>query len=290
MASGSFDKTVRIWDWTTQKELHCLLGHGLNISDLSWSEDSIELLSGGFDQTCKIWDTEQGKNLETFEMDGFVQCVQFSPIDRSIFFAGTSRNVLMIMDRRQPGNCMTLRNDSMVNTISVYKYGTHIVSGDASGYIKTWDVRTGKCIHSYLNEPTKKPISYISSCETGDENARFFAVNSYDNVLRIYDRGIGSTLVNYNTIHALKGYKNKNWPIKSSFFKLRDHMSGGIRGLSSDDLFSKPELMTESRDSSMYSKNLPSSERDKPNDVYSLIATGSADPYLYVYSLGATEV
>ncbi|KAJ3260751.1 hypothetical protein HK104_006858 [Borealophlyctis nickersoniae] len=47
LASGSFDKTVRVWDATrTQKELHCFKKHNLNVSDLSWSHDSLELLSG----------------------------------------------------------------------------------------------------------------------------------------------------------------------------------------------------------------------------------------------------
>jgi COMPASS component SWD3 len=123
LASGSFDKTVRIWDWTTQKEIHCLLGHGLNVSDLSWYDDSSELLSGGYDQCCKIWDAEQGKMLETYEMDGFVQCVQFSSQNKHIFVAGTSRNVLTITDRRQPGQAVTLKNDAMVNAMY-----THLTS------------------------------------------------------------------------------------------------------------------------------------------------------------------
>jgi COMPASS component SWD3 len=117
LASGSFDKTVRIWDWSTQKELHCLTGHALNISDLSWFGNSSELLSGGFDQTCKVWDTEQGKLMESYEMDGFVQCVQFHAQNKAIFFAGTSRNVLTMTDRRDPTQGLVLRNDCMVNSM-----------------------------------------------------------------------------------------------------------------------------------------------------------------------------
>ena len=69
-------------------------GHGLNISEVSWSKGSDELLSGGYDQTCRgipillkkvisnliVWDVEHAKQLESFESDGFVQCVQFCPI------------------------------------------------------------------------------------------------------------------------------------------------------------------------------------------------------------------
>lgn len=78
---------------------------------------------------------------------------------------------------------MNIRNESMVNTISVFQDGSHVVSGDATGNIKTWDTRTGRCVLSVLNEPTKKPISHISLCpsEVSDEEPRLMAVNSYDN-------------------------------------------------------------------------------------------------------------
>ena len=55
-----------------------------------------------------------------------------------------------------------------------------------------------------------------------DQEPRIFAVNSYDNVMRVYDRGTGFSLNSFELMHALKGYKNKNWPIRSSFYKLRD--------------------------------------------------------------------
>ncbi|KAJ3216586.1 hypothetical protein HDU67_009282 [Dinochytrium kinnereticum] len=73
----------------------------------------------------------------------------------------------------------------MVNTIHVYQDGTSVVTGDSSGYLKTWDVRTGKCVQAIQNEPTRKPISHIAACPThsADDENRYFGVNSYDNGL-----------------------------------------------------------------------------------------------------------
>lgn len=120
IASGSFDKSVRVWDMQgSPKELHCLKKHSLNVSDLWWSKDSSLLLSGAYDQTCKVWSTETGKMIESIESEGFVQCVSFDPTSDQVFFNGTSRNVLAVVDRRKPEQAISMRNDSMVN--SMYK-------------------------------------------------------------------------------------------------------------------------------------------------------------------------
>ena len=52
------------------------------------------------------------------------------------------------------------------------------------------------------------------------DNGRFMAVNSYDNVLRVYDRGSLMNIGNlqFRVRHQLYGPKNKNHTIKSSFY------------------------------------------------------------------------
>ncbi|KAJ3297003.1 DNA-directed DNA polymerase gamma mip1 [Borealophlyctis nickersoniae] len=283
LASGSFDKTVRVWDATgTQKELHCFKKHNLNVSDLSWSHDSLELLSGAYDQTCKIWDVEAGKLVDSFDSEGFVQCVRFSPQDRNIFFNGTSRNVLSMVDRRKPENALLMRNDSMVNSLYVYQDGMYVISADAAGHLKTWDVRTGKYIQAFVNEPTKKPISHLAVCHIGaDEEPRYMAVNSYDNVMRVYDRGFSPPQTTCRLVHALKGYKNKNWPIKSSFYHAKDGTSMK-RTTSHDQMYAKDELQADDADKNTF-------EKDKSLESSILLATGSADPFVYLYSVGGPE-
>jgi COMPASS component SWD3 len=247
-------------------------------------------LSGGYDQTCKTWDIEQGKLLESFDSEGFVQCVKFAPSDNNLFFSGTSRNVLCMYDRREGGVQLALRNNSMVNTIAVSADATTVVSGDATGYLKTWDIRTGKCIHSLLNENSNKPISHISCCPGEDEDYKIMAVNSYDNVMRVYERTMNATsVINYKLMHALKGYKNRNWPIRSSFFSNRDGISYLTTGI--------PFLNTKNNSGSsedIYNKDLPQEDESSfdrhKSDTTSLLATGSADPFVYIYSLGQSEV
>ena len=58
LASGSFDRTVRLWDPMVNTEVALLSGHELNVMDISWSHDSQALASGSFDKTVRIWSTE----------------------------------------------------------------------------------------------------------------------------------------------------------------------------------------------------------------------------------------
>ncbi|KAJ1549493.1 hypothetical protein HK405_000766 [Cladochytrium tenue] len=119
LASGSFDKTVRIWDSSGNitRESHVLREHTINVSDLSWSADSTELLSGSYDQTCKAWNVETGQMLYSYSCEGLVQCVSFHPKDKNITYYGTTRNILGITDKRDRSAAITIRNDSMVNSL-----------------------------------------------------------------------------------------------------------------------------------------------------------------------------
>ncbi|KAF9538498.1 hypothetical protein EC957_006701 [Mortierella hygrophila] len=296
LATGSFDKTVRIWDGTTnQNELYVLKGHGLNISDLAWGHDSALLLSGAYDKTCKLWDVESGKQLDSFEGEGFVQCVRFHPQDNHIFFSGTTRNMLTMIDTRKDsnptsGSAIAIKNDTMVNSIYVYHDGLTVISGDSSGYLKTWDMRTGKVLQAILNEPTKKPISHlaiskqrgsldgVSLAETEEPESRWLAVNSYDNVIRVYDRGFEPPTTIPRLVYSLKGYRNKHWPIKSAFFHGKDYIAGAagrrtgkVRGGDGDEAASTI------------------SDKDIPLESSLILASGSMDPYVYLFDVGAGD-
>ncbi|KAJ3337671.1 hypothetical protein HDU91_001406, partial [Kappamyces sp. JEL0680] len=133
-----------------------------------------------------------------------------------------------------------------------------------------------KCIQTFLNESTKKPISHIAVCPSDVPltEPRLVAINSYDNVMRVYDRGAALPTATYSLVHALKGYKNRNWPIRSSFYRFREPVVPARTG-------STEELVH---------SDINSRESDKLLEAQALLATGSADQFIYVYSLGQEEV
>jgi predicted NACHT family NTPase len=67
LASGSFDKTIKIWDVTTGKVLNTLKGHESLVNSVEFSPDGQQLASGSRDKTIKIWDVTTGKVLNTLK-------------------------------------------------------------------------------------------------------------------------------------------------------------------------------------------------------------------------------
>ena len=56
LASGSNDKTVRIWDVMSGECVHVLNGHSSYVFSVCYSPDGKTLASGSRDQTVRIWD------------------------------------------------------------------------------------------------------------------------------------------------------------------------------------------------------------------------------------------
>jgi WD40 repeat protein len=55
MASGSEDKTVKIWSMELMKQLTRLKGHNSRVISVSFSPDSKYLASGSGDGMIKLW-------------------------------------------------------------------------------------------------------------------------------------------------------------------------------------------------------------------------------------------
>ncbi|KAK3947359.1 hypothetical protein QBC32DRAFT_328628 [Pseudoneurospora amorphoporcata] len=65
LASGSDDKTIKIWDPASGSCLQTLEGHSDYVTSVAFSPDGQRLASGSDDKTIKIWDPASGSCLQT---------------------------------------------------------------------------------------------------------------------------------------------------------------------------------------------------------------------------------
>ena len=65
LASGSWDRTVRLWDVETGACVRTLEGYGDWVICVCFSPDGKQLVSGSNDKTVRVWDVETGACVET---------------------------------------------------------------------------------------------------------------------------------------------------------------------------------------------------------------------------------
>ena len=67
LASGSWDKSIKLWDVATGKNTATLKGHTGWVNSVAFSPDGKTLASGGFDDNIQLWDVASGKNIATLK-------------------------------------------------------------------------------------------------------------------------------------------------------------------------------------------------------------------------------
>ena len=80
IASGSWDRTIRLWDANTGELLQTLEGHTGWVDSVAYSPDGQTIASGDRDNTIRLWDADTGEHLQTLKgHTSAVDSVAYSP-------------------------------------------------------------------------------------------------------------------------------------------------------------------------------------------------------------------
>lgn len=83
LASGSLDKTVRIWNLRTRETVQVLRGHESEVNGLALISPRL-LASAGQDQTIKLWDLDTGAPIVNFRLDAGLSSLAIMPDRRTL--------------------------------------------------------------------------------------------------------------------------------------------------------------------------------------------------------------
>ena len=67
LATGSGDRTIKLWNLDTGKEIRTLQGHKDSVNSVSFSPDGQTLATGSGDTTIKLWNLGTGKEIRTLQ-------------------------------------------------------------------------------------------------------------------------------------------------------------------------------------------------------------------------------
>ncbi|MBO1072466.1 MAG: ribosome assembly protein 4 [Dolichospermum sp. DEX189] len=214
LASGSGDKTIKIWDVTTGKVLNTLpseryanKGHEYSVISVGFSPDGKQLASGSYDKTIKIWDVTTGKLLNTLKgHESSVNSVGFSP-DGKQLASGSDDKTIKIWDVTTGKLLNTLKgHEYSVISVGFSPDGKQLASGSYEKTIKIWDVTTGKVLNTlpserYANKGHEDSVNSVGFSPDGKQ----LASGSYDKTIKIWDVTTGKVL---NTLKGHEGEVN----------------------------------------------------------------------------------
>nr|MCU0367552.1 hypothetical protein [Cyclobacteriaceae bacterium] len=89
VATGSRDKTAKLWEVRSGREVRSFLGHEASVNALDFSSDGKYLITSGGDKTARIWEVATGKELyKTEAADKLLTDVAISNNNQFFIVAG----------------------------------------------------------------------------------------------------------------------------------------------------------------------------------------------------------
>jgi WD40 repeat protein len=191
LASGSADKTVRLWNMRTRECVAVLKGHTGSVESVVFSLDGRLLASGSTDRTVRLWNVvEQRAASPVHVLEGhaaWVSSVSFSPDGRQLASGSGDRTVrLWSVPEGVPGP--VLQHPSFVNCVvfSPVFASNMLASSGHDGIVRLWDVsgtnpqllRELQQHSSWIPSVAFSPDGSQLVSVSGDKNVRLWSVAS----------------------------------------------------------------------------------------------------------------
>jgi WD40 repeat protein len=158
LASAGEDKTVKLWDVTTRREIRTLAGHDGAVTGVAISRDGRLLASCGADGRLMVWDIATGQKVWGYRQTPPFLATAFSPDGR--YVAAWGRD-LTLWDAKTGQEAKRIKGDANINMIAS-TFGTSSVhvpfafSPDSlkifslsEGRPKSFEIATGKKLRTF---------------------------------------------------------------------------------------------------------------------------------------------
>jgi WD40 repeat protein len=149
LVTGSDDKTARLWEGATGKDIATLRGHEGTVKSAAFSPDGRTLVTGSVDKAARLWEVATGKEIAVLRgHEGAVWSVAFSPDGGTVVTGGGEGNVILWELSAGKGTLMFWL-DSVASVAFSPDGRTLVTSSWQTKEARLWDVATRKEIATF---------------------------------------------------------------------------------------------------------------------------------------------
>ncbi|KAI6167120.1 WD40 repeat-like protein [Pisolithus thermaeus] len=192
--TGSYDRTVRIWNLETGAEIRCLRGHTRAVRCLQF--DEAKLITGSMDHTIRVWDWRKGECVRTLRghTDGVI-CVDF---DTNVLASGSVDSTVRVWNFCTGEAFMLRGHRDWVNAVKLWDVtksttppvdpcdsplridtGKMLFSASDDGTIRLWDLARRTCVQQFTGHVGQVQSLRLLVLDDGcDEDANVRALNA----------------------------------------------------------------------------------------------------------------
>ena len=144
LASGGYDRTVRLWSTENRTNLAILRGHESTVTSIAFSGDGKKLASGDARKIIKLWDIETRKEHATLKGHSNEICaLAFSP-DGNTLASGSYDGTIRFWNPHtgKAISNFTSGHIDAIKTVTFFENATTLLSVSNNGSVEVWEENT----------------------------------------------------------------------------------------------------------------------------------------------------
>lgn len=208
LLSGSSDRTVKLLNPATGRQIQSYAAHGYEVLDLAVSADNARFASVGGDKTVFLWDVATAQTLRRFTGHaGRVNACAFGGEEDGVLCSGSFDGTVKVWDckSRSDKPIMTF-SDAKDAVSSIAVRGAEIWAGSVDGRVRVYDLRSGEVD---VDVVAGSGVTSVSPSTDGEG----YMVSTLDSTVRFMDRPTGKCLQTFRG----EGFKNETYRMRSTF-------------------------------------------------------------------------
>lgn len=214
LVTGGYDRTIRLWDIMSGREVRKFSGHQSAVNSVTFSKDGKFIVSGSSDETVRIWDVSNGKEFKIFKLeridkDLWMRQQYVSPEVRSVAISPDGKVVAAIyrelIDLRlidvSTGRLLKIAgHTNRALSLAFSPNGSFLLAGGNNKDMRLYEVSSGKSIRRFggLIQGHWDSIRSVAFSPDG----KYALSGSDDETMRLWDISTG------DIIRKFKGHKD----------------------------------------------------------------------------------